>query len=359
MHLFTDPVFLVEMVMLSAVLTVGFYTSYTDLKVRLVRNRHTMALLGIGLVGQLTMVALDVTSLNRMVAVVGIGLVIAFGLTLLGIWAPGDAKLFWAVVVAMPPSLCPSTDPFSMQAAPVALILNAFLCYLIVLLLVPLWRWEPKGEDSGHPDRPGGRQWLQAAWGLAGLLGMILALGWFVLERPLSYLEAFGALVVGYRLLERGLEARYWPVVGLPGLASLLYLSKATGGWQPYLLMLGVVWLIELVYLQVRHWHGRVVVQSFPVSEIRTGDVPRRSVEVETDAPDGALLCEAGQPLSDKQASRLRELGREGKLESGSMIELEQAVPFVPFIVSGALLAALFAGNLVPPLIDLVKWLRV
>ncbi len=54
MNLFTDPVFLVELVMLSAVLTVGLYTSYTDLKIRRVPNRYTFALLAIGLAGQLT-----------------------------------------------------------------------------------------------------------------------------------------------------------------------------------------------------------------------------------------------------------------------------------------------------------------
>ena len=41
MNLFTDPVFLVETAMLSSLLTVGFYTSYTDLKARRVPNRYT------------------------------------------------------------------------------------------------------------------------------------------------------------------------------------------------------------------------------------------------------------------------------------------------------------------------------
>ena len=56
MNLFTDPVFLVETAMLATLLTVGFYTSYTDLKARRVPNRYTLALLGIGLIGQTAMV---------------------------------------------------------------------------------------------------------------------------------------------------------------------------------------------------------------------------------------------------------------------------------------------------------------
>jgi prepilin signal peptidase PulO-like enzyme (type II secretory pathway) len=33
-------------------------------------------------------------------------------------------------------------------------------------------------------------------------------------------------------------------------------------------------------------------------------------------------------------------------------------MPFVPFITGGVVVTAFFAGNLVPPLIELVGWLR-
>ena len=121
-------------------------------------NRYTLALLGIGLAGQTAMVALDVTTFGRIGALLGIGLAVAVGLTLFGFWAPGDAKLFWAAVAALPPSLCPSPEPLAMQATPFALILNSLICYLLVLLLVPLWRREPEEAGGSQAARPGGRQ---------------------------------------------------------------------------------------------------------------------------------------------------------------------------------------------------------
>ena len=356
MHLFADPVFLVELVMLAAVLTVGFYTSYTDLKVRLVPNRYTLALLGIGLAGQGAMLLLDVTSLSRVVAIFLTALGMAFVLTVFGFWSPGDAKLYWAAVVALPPTLCPSTDPFSLQAASVALVLNALLCYLLVLLIVPLWRWERRKAEE--QDRSAGRQWLHAAWGLAGLLGLALSFSWLVLERPLSYLEAFGALIIGYRLLERGLEVKYWPALLVPGIVALLYLGKITEGWQVYVLMLGAVWLVELAYVQVRYWYGRAFVQFFPVSQLQAGAIPRHSLSAKGKDENGGVVCQAGQPLTEKQVTRLQELARRGRLPGGDTLELEQAIPFVPFIAGAVVLTAFFAGNLVPPLIDLVVWLR-
>ena len=80
------------------------------------------------------------------------------GLTLFGFWAPGDAKLFLAAVAALPPSLCPSPELLAPQATPFALILNTLICYLLVLLLVPLWRREPGGRRriAGRPSPSGG-----------------------------------------------------------------------------------------------------------------------------------------------------------------------------------------------------------
>ena len=51
-------------------------------------NRYTLALLGVGLIGQAAKVALDVTTFGRVGALLGIGLAVAVGLTLFGFWAP-------------------------------------------------------------------------------------------------------------------------------------------------------------------------------------------------------------------------------------------------------------------------------
>ena len=55
--------------------------------------------------------------------------------------------------------------------------------------------------------------------------------------------------------------------------------------------------------------------------------------------------------------TRLHRLKNHGLPEESS-IEREQGFPFVPFIVVGALLTAVFVGNLARPLIDLGLWLR-
>ena len=41
----------------------------------------------------------------------------------------------------------------------------------------------------------------------------------------------------------------------------------------------------------------------------------------------------------------------------GGLLEVEESLPFVPFLVGAAMLTAWFSGNLVPGLIRLVVWL--
>lgn len=97
---------------------------------------------------------------------------------------------------------------------------------------------------------------MHALAGLGGLLGLALSFAHLLLNRPLSYLEAFALLVVGYRLLEWGLKPEWRPVVAIPGLVALALLAVSTGSWSDHVLIWGVAWLVELAFQQVRHAGG-------------------------------------------------------------------------------------------------------
>ena len=353
MNLISDPIFLVELAMLSALLSVGLYVSYTDIQRRWIPNRFTFALLAIGLVGQGVMVNLGVTTWSQIVVIFLTGLGMALLLILLGFWSPGDAKLFWAGVVALPPSIYPRSDMFSLQAAPVVVLFNALLCYLVVLLLVPLWRREWHKEDG---ERPIGKKRRQAAAGQAGLVGLILGFAVLVLEGPLSYLEVFAALVIGYRLLERCVPVGYWSIVVIPGLIAFIYLGQVTGGWSTYVLFWGIAWLVELIYLQVRFQYGRAFVQTLPISLLQPGVLLREALHFRLTG-DEEFHGQANVPLSEQQVNHLRELEHQGLLPEGKCVEIEQSMPFVPFIVGAIALTAIFSGSLMPPLRWLVMWM--
>ncbi len=125
-ELVRNPVFWIEFGMLSALLTIGLYASIWDIRTRLIPNKPVLILLACGILGQMLMIHLDVTSVSQVGGNILVALGIALSLTFCGFWAPGDAKLFCTAVLALPPSLIPPlAPPISLAAAPGVLILNA------------------------------------------------------------------------------------------------------------------------------------------------------------------------------------------------------------------------------------------
>ena len=351
-----DLIFFAELTMLSALLYAGLYLSYTDLTIRMVPNRYTFGLLLFGLVGQTIMVQLGVVTAGAVLALAGTALAIAFGLMLYGFWAPGDAKFFWASVVALPPTLSATNGVLSLHATPWALILNALACYLIVLLLVPFWR-RRHWRSIGEAEPVGARQIAMAAAGLGGIMGLTLGFSHLAMSRPLSYLETFGILVIGYRLADKWIKSERWPLFVLPGVAVFAHVALVFGGGADYLKLVAVAWGIEVLYLFVRRWHSRAYVQSFPVRYLRPGAILRERLQVAT-ADGGGFVSEGGKPLTEQEYSKLRSLVSRGKLSEDDAVAVEQAIPFVPVITFAVVLTAYFAGNLVPPLVRLMAWME-
>ena len=109
------------------------------------------------------------------------------------------------------------------------------LCYLLAVLLVPLWRRE-------HTHRPGdkaslGWEWVRAGAGLAGVTGLVLGIGTLAVGGPLSYLEAFAATIIAYRLLDWKVRCAYRPAVVLPGLVVRAYTAWTQGPLQDCLVL--------------------------------------------------------------------------------------------------------------------------
>ena len=340
----------VELVMLSALLTAGICAAYMDLRFQRVPNRYTLTLLGIGVTGHVAMAGLGVGGWNHVAGVLLLGLGVALLMMLAGAWSPGDAKMYWAAVAALPPSLCPVERWVSMETPPAALIVNTLVAYIAVLLPVVAWRqrpWKTVKQNRGP--------WLLAAAGLGGLLGLALSFAQLVLNRPLSYLGAFGFLVVGYRLLEWGLKPETRPVVAIPGLTALALLAVSTGGWKDYALIWGAAWLVELAFQQVRHGSARAFGYELPVGRLRPGAILRHRLVLAAD--DGAeVIWEGGERLDPERVNLLQKRAASGDLPG--TVALTRALPFVPFLVAGGLATAAFGGHLAPPLRALLVWVN-
>ncbi len=357
MDLFYDSTFWVEWGMLSAVLGIGLWVSLIDIATRRVPNKWTYSLLSIGLLGQGFMLVTEVTTPTRLAGVFGISLIIAMVLMAIRFWGPGDGKLFWATALALPPSLCPTFQVFSLQNSAPALLINTLVIYLLFSLFVSLFY--RKNEAEPHVNQKEiNTPILQVAVRLISLLGLMLSITLFVMKRPFSYLEALTILVIGYRLFDFLLSHRHWHLLTWPGIGVFVVLCWNADNIVIYAIIWANVWLLELAYKRVRSFFRHRFVQSIPIGALQIGNVLHQSLYVkhegettvfDSDAEEEPLVKQ-GQPLLARDLRTLRRFVNEKVLSSEDRIEIEHTLPFIPFITLGALLTALVAGHIATPL---------
>ena len=122
-----------ERMVFLAILSCGLYTSYTDFRFGKIANFYTAFLIGFGMISQMVFVGEgDITWIHSCVTLIG-GLGISFILFYTGIWAAGDAKLFWGISLLMPPNVFIYTP--QTQFYPLILMINIFLLFLLYIIL--------------------------------------------------------------------------------------------------------------------------------------------------------------------------------------------------------------------------------
>jgi len=127
-----------ETLIFLAILSCGLYTGYTDFRYGKIANIYTLGLLILGVMSQaLFVVAGEITWGHSCIILFG-GLGISFAMFYTGIWAAGDAKLFWGLSLLMPPSVF-SRMPET-QFYPLILIVNIFVLFLIYVTLKSIFK---------------------------------------------------------------------------------------------------------------------------------------------------------------------------------------------------------------------------
>jgi len=367
-----NQVFLSELIMLCLIMIVGFYVMYTDVRFRDIPNLAVWGLLGAGVLGQLFFWWLDQTNITQIFIVFFASFGVGYLLYLYGFWAPGDAKLFWAMSVAFPPTLCPSWKFFSLHTPLWALLINAVLFNFLFLLFFLLFRRD-RLRRSSRSSSFSLKLWLHAGIEVAGLSGLVLGGGVLVRNQPLAFIEALISTMVLYLAWERFVPQAYRLALSFPGLALAIYAMLAPESGLVLLGVWGIAWGIQSVYqlLQVRF--GDALVQSLPIDALQAGMVPvmgicassKREREtglyicVEQIPGKRPALCRPGVPLQEEEVRKLQEVGKRGSLDSfGNRLPVDSPVPFAPFLVLSVAVTAIIAGNITLPLMPYLRqWL--
>ena len=360
-------VFLLELIMACAITICGCYTTYTDIYFRHIPNWASWGLLAVGLIGQGLFWIWGAVELNQAGIVFLVGFAVSYVLYIYGFWAPGDAKVFWAFVLVLPPTFFPSTSLSSFNAPIWALLLNALVLTCFVLLV--LWAVLRPSRSVGVKVNLDASQWLYLGLELAGLIGLVLGFGTFLLAEVMTFVEVVVAVLVLYLLVDHFVPRSYRLTLALPGLILGGYTALESGGWPIYLTLWVVSWGVFFLYHIIQHVAPRSFLQAMPIQALREGMVPRLAIYAADRAGAyrcGAevgqgqdVLCYPGRPLTKGQVRTLHEKSAGGSFAPfGNELEVELAVPFAPIIAGAGVLTVVLGGSLIKPLIQLFSpWL--
>lgn len=366
----TDPVFLLEWALLCSIMVVASYTTYTDINHREIPNAAIWTLLGLGLVGQMGLWILGEVALVQIGLSFVLGFSVGYLLFMYGFWGAGDAKLYWAMVAAMPSTLFGKTWPtfsfafFSLDTPIWALLVNTILTntvFLLVLLVIHRPK-KPIETSTSEPRKGMSWGWLRSGIEAAGVSGLVLG-GTMLVGGTLTLAEAIVVGAVLYLLHEDRTKAPHRVIWVVPGLVIGVFSAIGTGNYLIYLVLWAVLWIIRNVYVYIHSLEYQKFVQPVSIDSLQPGMVLHQSIyedpeqdlvevvpfgEQSRDAQE--LIGRKGKPLTIRKVRQLKDLQKKGLFrEWDDQVEVELSLPFAPILMVGVSLTLIWAGSIIRP----------
>ena len=316
MHLFVS---------LLTICILGVFASYTDIKQMRIKNIHVAAGMVTGLA--LFLIFDRAYWLHYSVSV-GTALVGGMLLWHFRFWTAGDAKLFLAMIMMIP--------PYSVWV-PVPVFINTVLLAFGFLIVFFIWRLRPEHLQDAIQDSLQPMKILRIAIGIFGAMWAVREL-LLALHLRLAFGVELLAVIAMYALLRRVL-GKYSSTVFLgiafariildPSVFTLPFLTQ-------YLIML-------LFFIIIRNFVGEVGEELFrrPVSpeRLRPGMMLDKPLELQTDAGRQEVLPSV-RGLTAHDIQTIRHAKTEIKY-----IYVQETLPFAPFIFAGVLVTFLLRGH--------------
>lgn len=361
-----------ENIIFLAILSCGLYTGYTDFRYGKIANIYTLFLIGLGICSQVMFINEgSITWLHSCINLLG-GLGISFTMFYMGIWAAGDAKLFWGISLLMPPSVFSQTT--ATQFYPLILLVNIFVLFLIYVSIRSIFKIPLQGHRRlisanfiTHVKQfP--RRILQVLShiGVGGLAFYIP--GKLQVELDLAVqLTMFASIIITFnKMVEKYIPKNYDVAFHIPFVFLAIFLGIRS--LTDLGMLVSVIFCFSLFLIMFGSFIRSLFTKLTPITDLKSKMIPaERILTVKT--PDGAdhyvkvpanfanpaeesiIVDVSSEGLTNTQISRLRRLAETGCFQGfGNNLRIQEKIPFAFMIISGAL-ANILAKGLLPSLI--------
>jgi preflagellin peptidase FlaK len=361
---------LFELLIIVVVLATCLYVSYTDARFRKIGNPYTYGLVAFGLVCQGVFAYLGITTLPQALWLLLGGLAVAFLMYYLGIWSPGDSKLFWGVSVALPPTL------YSLgrwRYPPFVIAVNTFVPYFLVMMVYILVKTTRQQKMQVLRATLAPKFLLRFVLSLVSFTGISALINRF-LPFNLDYFSAIILFVALFSLFDRFVAQEKQLYFLLPFSAVSVFLALNNPLY--FLTMIAITGgLFLFLRFFVAPLGDFVFVQEVDVRDLEKGTVPanvivkdRGGTYTAREISFTSFISIASRPrdaevvmditpegLSQEKVAELKQLAEEGHFAAfGNKVKVQQAMPFAPIVLCGVILTVLCRGVFIERLLELV-----
>ena len=346
-----------------AMLSCGFYTSYTDFRYGRIANIYTLVLIVFGIISQVIFVSAgEITWIHSCVTFFG-GLGLAFVMFYIGIWAAGDSKLFWGISLLIPPSAFSRTP--ETQFYPLILLVNIFFLFLGYVILKFIFRTTLQQQQAFVSKsfiaqvKQFPRRLLQmlSYIGVGGLAFYIPTYMQIELDLAVRIILFIIIIFAFNKFISMFIPKKYEIVfyipflflaffLAIPSMIQLGYFFVFVFFFSWFLILFGsVIYHLFTREVPVENLHPKMI-PAEKIIEMRQKDVANRYVKVETGfanpAQENVIVDISSEGLTQKQIKHLTEKSILNDLEG--KLRIQDKIPFAFMIVLGALVTLLAKG---------------
>ena len=341
-----------------------FYASYTDIKFGRVRNFCSFSLIGLGLFNQIFLILFREGRIIEAIFLILGGFLISYLIYLVGIWAPGDSKLFLGAALTLPKT---AFDHFvGVSEFPIlGLLINIFLPYFLFTMLSLLYK-VIKGELKVNFQ---GRLVLEDLVTLIYNIFCFIGLG-YLLHYPIRKFDIqinyllIAPFLIGFFVLFRKFITKYHLATYQMLILSPFLFVTVFSVSPPLTTLVNIVIVSIVMYfllkILARDLGQASFVEEKDISELKPGVIlAEKIVEVEEKKYEkrdgtfsshfarGILVGPVPEGLSCEKIKELKQLCDLGSFEEfGNKIKIQHSMSFAPFISLGILLTLIARGSI-------------
>lgn len=355
-----------ERIIFFAILSCGFYTGYTDFRHGKISNVYVLFLIGFGIISQVFFISEGKITTLHSIAILFGGLGLSFTMFYLGIWAAGDAKLFWGISLLIPPNSF--GRPPETMFYPLILLVNIFILLLVYVIFTSVLKIPFRqqralifksfiAELKRFPLRiPRVLVYI----GLGGLAFYIPSRLEVRLDMVFQIILFIAIVFAFNKVVEKRIPQKYKFVFYLPFIPLAVFFAITSLHELGYFIVF--IFLLPWFLLMFGSFVQLVFTKEVQIEDLRPNMIPaERIVKIEEQGAvdrytkvmvgfanplrDGVVADVSSEGLKYEQIANLRQLAAAGCLkEFGNSLLIQKKIPFAHIIVLGALLTLLSQG---------------